>query len=113
MTDAERCFVVTFRDPAEGGITTLRARHVGDSELGLGFVAVSGFVFDGGRVIVDPKQDTLRRRFEAVQRLHLNIHAILSVEEVGPGHEGLRFQNDRSNLVLLHPPGPGDDAPAR
>lgn len=113
MTDDDRCFVVTWRDPSEGGITTLRARRVGDSELGLGFVAVSDFVFGEGSVILDPKQEALERRFKSVRKLHLHIHTILSVEEVGLDNEGLRFTNDRSNLVLLPLQRPGDDAPSR
>lgn len=109
--DSARHFIVTFRDPAEGEITRLRARRVGDSELGLGFVALSDFVFDTSGVIVDPKQDALRRRFGDVKRLHLNLYAILTVEEVGADNPGLRFEKDRSNLVVLRPPGSGGDGP--
>lgn len=108
MSDPDRCFVVTFRDPADGGITTIRARHVADSELGLAFVAVSGFVFDTGRVIVDPKQDALRARFADVRRLHLNLYSILTIEEVGANNTGLSFEHDRGKVVVLRPPGSDD-----
>lgn len=108
MSTTDGHFVVTFRDPVNGGdegITTLRARKVGDSELGLAFVAISEFVFDTGKVIVDPKQDALRGRLDKVRRLHLNLYAILTIEEVGADNAGLNFENDRSNLVVLRPPG--------
>jgi hypothetical protein len=107
----DRCFVVTFRDPTEGGVTTLRAREVGDSELGLGFVAISGLLFDSGRVIVDPKQDVLRARYANVRRLHVNLYTILTIEEVGAENAGLSLDRDRSNLVVLRPPG-GDGSDA-
>ena len=57
-----------------GGV---RARNVRDSELGIGFVVLSDFVFDTGGLLVDPNADALRRKLERVRRLHLSLYSIL------------------------------------
>ncbi len=110
MADTDTWFVVTYRDPRDEDICSVRAREVRDSELGIGFIAISDFVFDSGSVIVDPRDDALRSRLENVRRLHLNLYRILSIEEVGATNSGLHFQADRSNLVVLRRPdgGPKD-----
>ena len=42
-----------------------------------------------------------RRRFEGVKTLHLSIYHIISIEEVGLAHKGLKFKKDKSHLVVL------------
>jgi hypothetical protein len=95
---------VTFRTPDEGQLSTLKVREVGDSDLGPGFVCISGFVFDTGSVLLNPTEDALARRYENVRRLHLNVFAIQSIAEIGVEHPGLKLDQDRSNLVVLPTP---------
>jgi hypothetical protein len=102
MTDADSThFLVTYRDPKDGEIKELRARKILDSSLGLSFVALSDFIFETSPLLVQPHQDDLKRRFEAVKTFHLSIYSVVSIEEVGDDHAGLRFDHDRSNLVVL------------
>ncbi len=96
-------YAVTFRDAQSGETTTLKARAVGDSSLGLGFICVSDFVFDTSSGVVNPTEEALAKRFERVERLHLQVYAVLAIEEIGEDHAGLSFDSDRSSLVLLHP----------
>ena len=98
---ADDHYVVTWRDPRNGEIATLRARTIRDSQLGLTFIAVSDFVWDSGSPIVNPAEEALARRFERTKTLHLSIHTVITIEEVGAG--GLALQGDRSNLVLFPP----------
>ena len=98
-TDAH--YVITFHDPEQGGIVTLRAREVGDSPLGLSFLRIAGFVFDEGGPLVNPREEALRSRLQDVRSLHVSIHRVLSITEVGARHEGLSFDHDRSNLVAF------------
>jgi len=101
-------FYISFRDHRDGKVVSIRAKNVSDSSLGLGFIAISDFIFDTGGVVVNPAEEDLKKRFEGVKTLHLSIYSILSIEEVGPGHKGLKFKQDKSNLVVLsrdmHPP---------
>jgi hypothetical protein len=95
-------YAVTFRADA-GETVTLRARKVTDSELGPSFLCLSDFVFSEGR-LVDPTQERLQRRFADTRRLHLNVFAIQTIEEVGTDHPGLTLDADRSKLILLPDP---------
>jgi len=98
----ESYYVVTYRDARDGGFVTLKAKTVRDSTLGLGFVSISGFIFETpGTVVVNPVDEQLRARFENVKSLHLSIHSIVSVEEMGSRHRGLTLKKDRSNLLAL------------
>ena len=94
-------FIVSYRDPHDGKLVEIRANKVGDSELGLSFVAISDFVFEEHSVVVDPAAEDLKRRFADVKTLHLSLYSILSVQEVGRGKRGLRFKTAKSNLVLM------------
>jgi hypothetical protein len=105
----ETYYVVTFREPVEGKIQTLKARAVTDSTLGMSFVSISDFIFDTDSLVVNPKEETLKQRFEDVKALHLSIYTILSIEEVGKTHQGLKFKKDKSNLVVL----PGKESPVK
>lgn len=96
-------FVITWRDGVTGEVQSLRARSIRDSSLGLTFVAISDFVWDTESKIVNPATDALRRRFEHTKTLHVSIHTVLSIEEVGADHQGLVFEKDRSNLLVFPP----------
>ncbi|MFP3980907.1 MAG: DUF1820 family protein [Desulfobacterales bacterium] len=99
----ETYFIITYREPQEGNIVTLKARTVTDSSLGLSFIAISDFLFSTSNLVVNPAEEDLKKRLENVKSLHLSIYTIISIEEVGAEHEGLSFRKDRSNLVVLSP----------
>jgi hypothetical protein len=94
-------YSITYREPQEGKVKTLKAQTVTDSSLGLSFVAISDFVFDTASRVVNPAEEDRKRQFEGVKTLHLSIYTIISIEEVGAEHCGLRFKRDKSNLVVL------------
>jgi hypothetical protein len=96
-------FVVAWRDARNGEVLTARAREIRDSSLGLGFIAVSDFIWDTRSLIVNPAEEALSKRFERTKTLHLSIHCIVSIEEVGDEHQGLVFEKDKSNLVIFSP----------
>ena len=104
MADTEpNHFVITWKDAQADEFVTLKARHIGDSGLGITFVAVSGLMLATESAIVDPKAEALSRRFAQTEALHLPLHAIAAIEEVGPDHEGLKLDRDRSNLLVFPP----------
>ena len=96
-------YLVTWRDARNGEIMTLRVRQIRDSTLGLTFVALSDFVWESSSPIVNPAEEALARRFEQTKTLHLSIHAIVSIEEIGADHQGLSFEKDRANLLTFPP----------
>ena len=97
----ETYFVITYREPVEGKIQTLKAKTVTDSTLGISFVSISDFIFDTESLVVNPNEETRKKQFENVKSFHLSIYTILSIEEVGKSHQGLKFKKDKSNLVVL------------
>ncbi len=94
-------FIITYRDPKNDKIVDLKAKEVYDSSLGLSFIAVSDFIFDTDTVVVNPAEEDQKKRFEAVKTIHLSIYSIVSIEEVGMEHKGLKFEKDKSNVVVL------------
>ncbi|MDH5581648.1 MAG: DUF1820 family protein [Bdellovibrionales bacterium] len=95
-------FVLNYKDPQEEKSITLKALNISDSDLGLSFIKVSDFVFNTENLsVINPEEEKLRKRLESTKSLHLNIYSILSIEEIGLDHEGLRFQKDKSNLVVF------------
>lgn len=106
MENEKTYFLVSFRDLEninEGKNITLKVKEIKDSSLGLGFISISGFIFERVGPIVDPTLDRLKSRYENTKGLHLSIHQILSIEEVGAEHTGLKFLNDKSNLLVMNP----------
>jgi len=97
----ETFYLITYREPKDGQIVTLKSRRVADSSLGLSFIALSDFIFDTDSLVVNPAEEDLKKRFAAVKTLHLSIYTVLSIEEVGTEHKGLTFEKDRSNLVVF------------
>lgn len=95
-------YVVTYKDAETDETVTLRARKVFDSPLGLSFIALADFVFDGGGgLLVNPGEEALARRMAKVRTLHLSIYRVLSIQEVGDEADGLALVRDRSNLVVF------------
>lgn len=95
-------YVITYRDPKEEKTLQLKARVVKDSTLGLGFIAISDFVFNTKSVVVSPQEDYLKKRFENIKQFHISIYSILSIEEVGENTK-LSFIKDKANLLLFNP----------
>ncbi len=93
--------MVTYRDPTQDKILTVKAKSISDSSLGLSFIRISDFLFESDSLLVKPDEEAMKKRFEDVKSLHLSIYTIISIEEIGKKHSGLRFQNDKSNLVVL------------
>lgn len=100
-------YLVNFRDPKEGKNLTLKAKRIEDSSLGLSFIKISEFLFDTESRVVLPTEEQLQKRFENVKSLHLSIYNIISIEELGMKHVGLKFRKNRSNLIAF----PGDTTP--
>ena len=98
---SDTCYIITHRDPRDGKVVDLKARTVTDSSLGLSFIAISDFLFDTNSLVLKPAEEDQKKRFEGVKTLHLSIYTIISIEEVGPDHKGLKFKKDRSNLVVI------------
>jgi hypothetical protein len=51
--------------------------------------------------VVNPQEEDMKRRFADVKTLQLSIYTVLSIEEIGAQHTGLRFKKDKSNLLVL------------
>lgn len=103
-------YVVTFRNPNDGQVSTLKVRSIEDSRLGPGFICLSDFVFDTNGRLHLPHEEAMMRRFENTRRLHLSVFSIQSIAEEGAQHPGLELDTDRSNLVVL-PGAHGQDPP--
>jgi len=97
----ETMYLITYRNAKDAKVVTLKAKTVTDSSLGLSFVAISDFLFDTKSVVINPEEEDQKRQFEGVKTLHLSIYSIVSIEEVGEEHKGLKFKKDKSNLVVL------------
>jgi len=102
----ETFYIISYREPTEGKVQTLKAKTVTDSTLGISFIAISDFIFETDSLVVNPNEETRKKQFEDVKSLHLSIYTIISIEEVGKSHKGLKFKADKSNLVVL----PGNDS---
>lgn len=97
-------YLVTYRNPEkvkELETISIKVKEIKDSTLGLGFISLSGFIFDSQSLIVSPIEDKLKAKFENTKSLHLSIHHIISIEEVGTQNKGLKFRSDKSNLYIL------------
>ena len=94
-------YAITFRAPESGEVTVLRARTVGDSDLGPGFICLSDLVFETASRVANPVEEALQLKYADTRRLHLNVFSIQSIAEVGASHPGLTLETDRSNLVVF------------
>ncbi len=94
-------FIVNYRDVKEDDIITLKAKVVTDSSLGLSFISISDFIFESDSLVVNPSEENQKKHFKNIKTLHLSIYSVVSIEEAGLEHQGLAFNNDKSNLVVL------------
>lgn len=99
--DKKTYYFISFRDPKDGKIQQIKARSVKDSNLGLSFVSISDFVFETSKVIIDTKEEELKKKFENTKSFHLSIYSIISIEEVGEDIAALKFEQNKNNLLVL------------
>ncbi len=97
--DKNNFYTLKYRDPESGRVASLKCTHIEDSPLGLGFVKVSGFVFESSILIAKPSEEQLKKRLENVKTMHLSLYSILSIEEKGET-KGLKLYKNRSHLVI-------------
>lgn len=95
----ESYFVITYRDPRDAKVCSLKARKIQDSSLGLSFVSISDFIFEVNGTVVNPTEEQQQHRFQNVRSFHLSIYSIISIEEMGP--KRLKFTRSKSNLLVL------------
>ena len=106
MKPHNQSYVVTYRDPKDGELTTLKAKKITDSSLGLSFIALSDFVFETSSILVDPQVESRKAEFENINTFHLSIYSVVSIAEVGEHLKPLSFANDKGKLVVLHQDNP-------
>lgn len=94
-------YVISYRDAKSGKVAEIKAKTIKDSSLGLSFISISDFLFEESGLVVNPTDEQMKKHFEHVKSLNISIYTILSIEEVGAEHSGLRFEKDKSNLVVL------------
>lgn len=80
---------------------SLKVKKIEDSSLGLSFVRLSEFVFETNTLVIKPSEEQLQKRLENVKSIHLSIYHIISIEELGSQHSGLKFKKTKSNLISL------------
>ena len=102
MADKKTFYIINYRDPTDNKTLELKAKKVTDSTLGLSFIAISDFIFDSSSLVVNPSEEDLKRKLEHVKTLHISIYSILSIEEIGAAHRGLKFKENKSNLIVLN-----------
>ncbi len=95
-------YLVHYRDPRNGSHLSIKAKKIGDSSLGLSFVALSNFVFETSSILVNPDEEARKLEFENVKTYHLSIYSILSISEIGEHKGSLKFEKDKSNLLILN-----------
>ncbi|MCB9072812.1 MAG: DUF1820 family protein [Bdellovibrionaceae bacterium] len=101
MSKDPSCYIVSYRDPKDGAIVSLKVKSISDSTLGLSFIALSGFIFDSSAILVNPEEEAMKKKFENIKTLHLSIYSIISIAEMGLETPRLAFKNDKSNLFVL------------
>jgi len=80
---------------------TLFARKVRDSEF-LGFVEISGIVFDDvNRLIVSPEEESLRKEFAGVESVSVPHQFIRRIDRLRDGHH-----SGGSYLKIVDQPNP-------
>ena len=96
-----QCYKVSYRDPKDGKISELKVTKICDSSLGLGFISLSGFIFEKSSILVNPEIENQIKEFENIQTLHISVYSIVRIAELGQHLKPLSFENDKSNLVTL------------
>lgn len=93
--------MVTYRDQKEGQILELKVGQIYDSSLGLSFICLEDFIFENHSPIIDPEEESKRKRFENIKSLHLSIYSIISIAEIGTDTPKLAFKNDKAKLLVM------------
>jgi hypothetical protein len=102
-------YCVSYKDPIDGKNVKLKAKTIKDSNLGLSFIFISDFIFahSGSSKIIDPSEEKLKTALKETKGLHLSIYSIIMIEEMGPHHNGLHFNQNKGKVLIL----PSDNAP--
>lgn len=105
-------YLVTYKDPKDDKVMSLKCREIEDSNLGLGFVALSDFILKTTKLVVTPDEEALAKRLENTKVWHLSLYSILAIQEVGDEGDRLNLEKDRSNLLMMPnmPKGPTKEA---
>ena len=94
MTEKHTIYKVLFHN--QGKVFEIYAREVGQGGL-FGFVEVADIVFGTKTaVVIDPSEDSLRREFEGVERLHIPMHSVIRIDEVKKEGSGRILEADGS-----------------
>lgn len=76
----KRLYRVVFL--GRGQVYELYARSVSQGSL-FGFIEIEGLTFgERSQVVVDPGEESLKREFEGVERIHVPMHAVIRIDEV-------------------------------
>ena len=103
--ETEKLYRVAFLN--QGKVYELFCSGVCTSGL-LGFIEVSGLVFDEkGSLVVDPTEEKMRDEFEGVEILHLPMHSVLRVEQVRKKGQAVIRDRESGEKVTPFPIQPG------
>ena len=103
--ETEKLYRVAFLN--QGKVYELFCSGVCTSGL-LGFIEVSGLVFDEqGSLVVDPTEEKMRDEFEGVEILHLPMHSVLRVEQVKKKGQAVIRDRKSGEKVTPFPIHPG------
>ena len=78
-------YIVTYKNIDEDDgfpRVSLKVKHIENSDLGLGFIRISGFVFSKDSNIVHSQDDRVENRYGRTKSLHIAINNIVSIEEL-------------------------------
>lgn len=98
---SKNLYHIHYRHPKDGKMISLKAGSVEDSSLGLSFVRISDFIFDTSTLVVKPSEEQLKKELEGVKAVHMSLYSIVSIEELGNSHKGLKFKKDKANLLAF------------
>jgi len=103
--DKEKLFRIAFLN--HGKVYELFCTGVCTSGL-LGFVEISGLVFDEkDSMVVDPTEEKMRDEFDGVEILHLPMHSVLRVEQVRKKGQVVIRDRESGEKVTPFPIQPG------
>jgi hypothetical protein len=103
--DKNKMFRIAFLN--HGKVYELFCTGVCSSNL-LGFVEVSGLVFDEkNSIVIDPTEEKMRDEFDGVEVLHLPMHSVLRVEQVKKKGQVVIRDRESGEKVTPFPMQPG------
>ena len=105
QADKNKMFRIAFLN--HGKVYELFCTGVCSSNL-LGFVEVSGLVFDEkNSIVIDPTEEKMRDEFDGVEVLHLPMHSVLRVEQVKKKGQVVIRDRESGEKVTPFPMQPG------